>query len=97
MKRLLWQFFATLIIIAVLFHFIWWIAAIAGIIAAVVGLWWLAMMVCRDQDAALEREAQREAGLRARADEQHNWVMQGDERGTYGPDGAAVICRAVRS
>ena len=32
--------------------------------------------------AAAERE--RIEGLRARADQQYNWRMQGDPRGTYG-------------
>jgi hypothetical protein len=29
--------------------------------------------------------------LAARADQQHNWVMQGDDRGTYGPQGADLM------
>jgi hypothetical protein len=47
------------------------------------------MLAARDQDAALAREAERVAGLKARADEQHQWVMQGDERGFYGESLAA--------
>ena len=27
----------------------------------------------------------------ARADQQHNWVMQGDDRGTYGPRGSDLM------
>jgi predicted amidohydrolase len=77
MKRLLGQFLVTLSVVALVFHFICWIIGIAGIIAAIVGLGWLAIIVCQRQDAARAREAQRQAGLRARADEQHNWVMAG--------------------
>jgi hypothetical protein len=33
--------------------------------------------------------AQRMNELAARADQQHNWVMQGDDRGIYGPQGAS--------
>jgi len=58
------------------------IVGIAAIIVASFGLWWLATIVCQRQDAAISREAQRQSGLGARVDQQHNWVMQGDERGT---------------
>ncbi len=26
-----------------------------------------------------------------RADQQHNWVLQGDDRGIYGPEGAELM------
>jgi hypothetical protein len=26
-----------------------------------------------------------------RADQQHNWVLQGDDRGIYGPQGAELM------
>ena len=29
--------------------------------------------------------------LAARADQQHNWEMQGDDRGIYGPQGADLM------
>jgi hypothetical protein len=95
MKRLAWHFPATLLIVAVLLHFIWWIAAGAAIIAAIVGLRWFLVNVCHRQDAAIAREAQHRAGLRAGADRQHQWVIRGDERGTYGqyPPAAVIIPR----
>lgn len=34
----------------------------------------------------MSRRKQRIEGLRSRADEQHNWVFAGDERGIYGHD-----------
>ena len=76
MKRLAWQFLATLIVVAVLLHFIWWLAAIAAIIGAIVGLGWFLITVCQHQDAVLASEAQRQAALRIRADQQQAWVMQ---------------------
>jgi hypothetical protein len=44
----------------------------------VVGPAWLG---CR----SIEGRRQVRAGLLARADQQHRWVMRGDERGVYGP------------
>ncbi|HME49036.1 hypothetical protein [Mycobacterium sp.] len=35
--------------------------------------------------------AHRNAEIAARADQQHNWVMQGDDRGVYGPEGARLM------
>jgi hypothetical protein len=37
-----------------------------------------------DAEAAAAAEAERLEGLRARADQQYTWRMQGDPRGTYG-------------
>jgi hypothetical protein len=36
------------------------------------------------QDAELERQNREHAALVARADEQHAWVLAGDDRGVYG-------------
>jgi hypothetical protein len=35
-------------------------------------------------------EARRRAAMAARADQQHAWVLQGDERGVYGQYSAAL-------
>jgi nitrate/nitrite transporter NarK len=80
MKRLAAQFLATLVVVAVLWHFIWWLAATVGLIALTVLLLVAAFYLAHRVDA---RHARR-AALRARADQQHAWVMQGDRRGTYG-------------
>jgi nitrate/nitrite transporter NarK len=92
MKRLLWQFVATVVIVAVLWHFVWWIAAAVGIIALAVGLLVLAFYRAHRVDVRYERRAQ----LAARADQQHQWVMSGDDRGIYGPGGAELM-RSIRS
>ena len=80
MKRLLAQFICTLIVGAVLFHFIWWIAAAAGLIALAAVLLITAFHMAHRVDA----RAARLAAIQARADQQHQWVLQGDERGVYG-------------
>jgi hypothetical protein len=36
-------------------------------------------------------------GLAARADEQHNWVLQGDDRGIYGTEGAELMHHLYRA
>jgi hypothetical protein len=35
--------------------------------------------------------ARRRAEIAARADQELRWVLAGDERGIYGPDGAALM------
>jgi hypothetical protein len=80
MKRLAAQFFATLVVVAVVFHYIWWILAAVGIIGLTVSLLVAAFYFADRVDA----HAARLAGFAARADEQHGLVLRGDERGIYG-------------
>jgi hypothetical protein len=64
------------------------------LIALVAGIWLVHRGVKEWRRSAAEireREAAEQArldGLRARADQQHNWRMQGDPRGTYGESAA---------
>jgi hypothetical protein len=85
--RLLFQLVGTLLLVAWVMHFLGWIIGIAGLAAAV----WLGVRVYRASVAAAEAERRRQAEIRARADQQHNWVMQGDDRGVYGPAGAQLM------
>jgi hypothetical protein len=59
----------------------WWVfAIIIGLLLLVAGVWLLSRWLdARDaaRDAAL-------AAIVARADEQHAWVLAGDDRGLYG-------------
>jgi nitrate/nitrite transporter NarK len=74
------QFVALLIVVALVVKF-WWL------IAAVVGMFCAAHWTRRAVDRHAERvevERRRLAELVARADQQHNWVMQGNPRGTFG-------------
>ena len=57
--------------------------AIALVLAAVAAWkhgpgWWAR------RQAALAAEQRRHAAIAARADQQHQWVLAGDPRGTYG-------------
>jgi uncharacterized membrane protein len=80
MKRLVWQFLATLIIVALLLHFIWWIVAAAALIGFAV----VCVMAWQHYTASRVADAKRIAAISARADQQHRLWMQGDDRGLYG-------------
>ena len=60
---------------------------IVGAIGLIVAVYWSRRAVDRHAERA-EAERRRLAGLVNRADQQHNWVMQGDPRGTYGESAA---------
>jgi hypothetical protein len=74
----------VLFIVGLIIKFIWWIIGAA----ALVGLFRAILRANARQRATM---AQRMNELAARADQQHNWVMQGDDRGIYGPQGADLM------
>jgi lysylphosphatidylglycerol synthetase-like protein (DUF2156 family) len=87
MKRLLGQFICTLLIVAFVLHFIWWIVGAGVVVAAA----WFAVRVRRAWLVAEDAERRRRAEIIARADQHLRWMLAGDERGIYGPDGAALM------
>jgi hypothetical protein len=89
--RLLFQLVGTLLLVAWVMHFLGWIIGIAGLAAAV----WMGLRIYRASAEADAADPRRLQEIRARADQQQNWVMQGDERGVYGPGGAALM-REIR-
>jgi cadmium resistance protein CadD (predicted permease) len=66
MKRLLGQFICTLLIVAFVLHFIWWIVGAGVVVAAA----WFAVRVRRAWLAADDAERRRRAEIAARADQQ---------------------------
>ena len=72
--------------------FIWWIIAAA----AAVALFYLVRAIVRENRLRREIHVKRCAQIVARADQQHNWVMQGDDRGIYGIEGAKLM-RVIRA
>src|SRR6476619_7701723 len=74
----------VLFIIGLIIKFIWWIIGAA----AHVGLFYLIWAILRANARQRAALTQRMNELAARADHQHNWVMQGDDRGIYGSQGA---------
>jgi nitrate/nitrite transporter NarK len=85
------QLVALLIVAALVVKF--W-PYIVGTVAGIVVIVWLVRYGMRAADLSWEREQskrRRLAELAARADQQHEWVMRGDPRGTYGEYPAAPM------
>jgi hypothetical protein len=77
----------VLFVIGLIIKFIWWIVGALALVAVC----YVIRAVVRQGNVAAAAWNQRMAEIAARADQQHNWVMQGDDRGTYGPDGAPLM------
>jgi hypothetical protein len=77
----------VLFIVGLIIKFIWWIIGAA----VLVGLFYLIRAILRADARQRAVLVQRMNEVAARADQQHNWVMQGDDRGTYGPQGADLM------
>lgn len=84
--------FVVLLLGWLIVKFIWWI--VAALVA--VGLFHLARAIAREARRRREIAAQRCAAISARADQQHNWALQGDDRGTFGVEGAKLM-REIRA
>lgn len=79
--------FGLLVVVAIIIKFIWWILGAL----VLVGLIYLTRAVARENRKRRDAYARYSAQIAARADQQHSWVMQGDDRGVYGPDGATLM------
>ena len=79
--------FAILVVIAIIIKLFWWI--VAGV--AMVGVFYLGRAMMRANRARRAAYAAYCAELAARADQQHNWVLQGDGRGIYGSEGDMLM------
>jgi hypothetical protein len=75
------------LLIGFIIKFIWWILGAA----ALVGLFFLGRAIVRWCSKRSAEYARYWEGLAARADQQHNWVLQGDDRGIYGAEGAELV------
>ena len=80
-------FLVVLLVIGLVIKFIWWIIGAAVLVTA----FYIARAIWRSQRARQDALARSRAELVARADQHLNWVMQGDDRGIYGPDGAKLM------
>ncbi|WP_172832485.1 hypothetical protein [Mycobacterium asiaticum] len=83
--------FGVLLVIGLVIKFIWWILGAAALVA----LFFLVRALVRWYARRSEEYARYWDALCARADQQHNWVLQGDDRGIYGVEGADLM-RKVR-
>jgi hypothetical protein len=78
---------AVLLLIAFIIKFIWWILGAV----ALVGLFFLVRAIVRESRKRADLRAAHRAAVCLRPDQQHNWVLQGDDRGIYGPEGAELM------
>ena len=72
--------FRVQLVVGFVAKFRWAILAVLAILA----LGYLACGVWMHHDAQLERTRRERAALAAGADQQHAWVLAGDDRGIYG-------------
>ena len=84
-------FVALMVVLWLVVTFFWWIVAALCVVAAFFGV----RALLRAEHQARQRYAAYCAEVCARADQQHRWVMRGDDRGIYGPEGAKLM-RAIR-
>lgn len=80
MGRIFAQLIAVLLVVGIIVRFIWWIVGIACLAVAV----WACKRAYTQIRASQQARRQQLAELAARADQQHAWVLAGDERGVYG-------------
>jgi hypothetical protein len=78
---------SLLLLIAVIVKFIWWILGAL----VLVGLILVGRSIARWHRKRVAEYAQYSHALAARADQQHSWVLQGDDRGIYGIEGAKLM------
>jgi hypothetical protein len=76
-----------MLIIWIIVKLIWWILGAA----ILVGLCFLVRAIVRESRKRADLKAAHRAALAVRADQQHNWVLQGDDRGIYGTEGAELM------
>ena len=79
--------FGLILLVWFVTTFFWWIVAAVTAIAG----FYLARAIVRWNREQRALNAAWCAQVAARADQQHNWVLQGDERGIYGPEGAGLM------
>jgi beta-lactamase regulating signal transducer with metallopeptidase domain len=87
--RTLTSFFGVLMLIALIIRLIWWILGAAVLVV----LFYVVRAQLRASRARAEADARRAAQIAARADQQHRWILRGDERGIYGEYPVADLFR----
>lgn len=78
---------ALLVLIALIIKFIWWILGALALAA----LFFVGRAIVREVRRRRAAYARYCAQLAARAEQQHNWVLHGDDRGIYGTEGARLM------
>jgi nitrate/nitrite transporter NarK len=78
------QFVVLLFAVALTVKLFWYIVGITAAIVVVVKAVRWGRRAADERAERIAVERRRLAGLVARADQQHDWTMHGDPRGTYG-------------
>ncbi len=78
--RALVPLFGMMMLVALIIRLIWWILGAAALYL----LFRVARAQLRAAQASRESQARRAAQVAARAEQQHGWVLRGDDRGVYG-------------
>lgn len=76
-----------LLVIGFIIKFFWWILGTA----VLAGLFVVGRAIARSYAQQAAQLARHNQAIAARADQQHSWVLQGDDRGIYGPQGAELM------
>jgi hypothetical protein len=81
------QLIGILFVVGLIIRYFWWIALVVAAVIVVRRApgWWAA------HQATVAAEQQRLAAIIARADQQHAWVLAGDDRGVYGDYPSVLI------
>lgn len=75
------------LIIWIIVKLVWWILGAA----VLVGLYFVIRAIVRESRRRADLNAAHRDALAARADQQHQWVLRGDDRGIYGTHGAELM------
>jgi hypothetical protein len=75
------------LIIWIIVKLIWWILGAV----VLVGLYFVVRAIVRESRRRADLNAAHRDALAARADQQHQWVLRGDDRGIYGTQGAELM------
>lgn len=75
------------LILWVIVKLFWWIVGAAALVA----LFFVVRAIVRESRRRANLRAAQQAAVRLRADQQHQWVLRGDDRGIYGPEGAELM------
>src|SRR5579884_4248742 len=79
--------FGLLLLIGIIIKFFWWILGAVALVA----LFFVGRALVRASRKRAAEYSRYCSAVAARADQQHNWVLQGDDRGIYGPQGAELM------
>lgn len=79
--------FGLALVIWLIVKLFWWLVGAA----VLTGLCLLVRAVVRESRGRADLRAAHRAAVCLRADQQHNWVLRGDDRGIYGPEGAELM------